>query len=640
MMRIAGKARTALLLTGAIALAATTSSYSVAAAAYVETPMFTAKVAAGELPSVDQRLPKVPSVVKMTGEKVIGRQGGELRTLIGRAKDVRMFVVYGYARLIGYNEKYQLVPDIVQSVAVKEGRQFTFKLRQGHKWSDGHPFTAEDFRYWWEDVANNKRTSPAGPPRLLLSDGQPPVFEVLDETTVRYTWPKANPFFLPRLAGASPMFIYRPAHYLKQYHGKYAEPKTLKKLLRKHRTRSWASLHNRFDNMYRFDNPKLPTLQPWVNKTRPPATRFVGVRNPYYHRVDEKGRQLPYVDKLIMIVSDGKLIAAKAGTGEVDLQARSLSFNNLTFLRENEKDGKFETYLWRIAKGAHVALYPNMNVADPVWAKLMRDVRFRRALSLGVDREAVNESLYFGLAIMGNNTMLPGSPLYREAYQKQWAEYDPDLASELLDQIGLTEYNDDDIRLMPDGRPLEIIIETAGEDTEQTDVLELISESWAEIGVKLYIKPSQREVFRNRIFSGQAQMSVWSGLENGIASAQTNPEELAPRSQQQLMWPKWGQYYETSGQMGQAPDMPEAQELSTLAAEWIEGADPARKEEIWHRMLAIHADQVYSIGVISGVQQPVVVKHGVMNVPKNGIYNWDPGAHFGIYRPDTFWLDR
>ncbi|MFP6705881.1 MAG: ABC transporter substrate-binding protein, partial [Alphaproteobacteria bacterium] len=417
-------------------------------------------------------------------------------------------------------------------------------------------------------------------------------------------------------------------------------PKNLKKLLRKHRIRSWASLHNRFDNMYRFDNPKLPTLQPWVNKTRPPATRFIGVRNPYYHRVDEKGRQLPYVDKLIMIVSDGKLIAAKAGTGEVDLQARSLAFNNLTFLRENEKDGDFETYLWRIAKGSHIALYPNMNAADPVWAKLMRDVRFRRALSLGVDREAVNESLYFGLAIMGNNTMLPGSPLYRKANQKQWAEYDPDLASELLDQIGLTEYNDDDIRLMPDGRPLEIIIETAGEDTEQTDVLELVSESWAEIGVKLYIKPSQREVFRNRIFSGQALMSVWSGLENGIATAQTNPEELAPRSQQQLMWPKWGQYYETSGKVGQAPDMPEVQELSTLAAEWIESADPARKEEIWHRMLAIHADQVYSIGVIAGVLQPVVVKHGVMNVPKEGIYNWDPGAHFGIYRPDTFWLDR
>ncbi|MDP7548385.1 MAG: ABC transporter substrate-binding protein, partial [Alphaproteobacteria bacterium] len=297
---------------------------------YAETPMFADKVKAGEMAGVAARLPKVPSVVRFTGKRKIGRPGGELRTLIGRAKDVRLLVVYGYARLVGYNEKFEITPDILQSIEVKEGRQFTLKLRPGHKWSDGQPFTAEDFRYWWDDVANNPKISPAGPPRLMLSDGQPPTFQVLDETTVRYTWPTANPFFLPRLAGASPLFIYRPAHYLKQFHGRYADPAILQKLLKKRRTRSWASLHNRYDNMYRFDNPKLPTLQPWVNRTRPPATRFIGVRNPYYHRVDEKGRQLPYLDKFIMIVSDGKLIAAKAGTGEVDLQARSLAFNNLT----------------------------------------------------------------------------------------------------------------------------------------------------------------------------------------------------------------------------------------------------------------------------------------------------------------------
>ena len=607
---------------------------------YVETPMFADRVKAGELPAVGARLPKQPSVVTFAGKRAIGKQGGEMRTLIGRAKDVRLFVVYGYARLVGYDEKFQIKPDILLSVDVKEGRQFTFKLRPGHKWSDGHPFTAEDFRYWWEDVANNPKLSPAGPPRLMLSDGEAPSFEMLDETTVRYTWPKANPFFLPRLAGASPLFIYRPAHYLKHYHGGYAEAGKLKKLLRKKRTRSWASLHNRFDNMYRFDNPELPTLQPWVNRTRPPATRFIGERNPYYHRVDEKGRQLPYIDKFIMAVSDGKLIAAKAGTGEVDLQARSLAFNNLTFLRDNEKDGKFVTYLWRVAKGAHVALFPNLNVDDPVWSKMMRDVRFRRALSLGVDREAINESLFFGLALMGNNTLLPDSPLFREEYQKQWAEYDPDMANEILDEMGLTKYNDDDIRLLPDGRPMEIIIETAGEDTEQTDVLELVAEAWAEIGIKLFIKPSQREVFRNRIFSGQAQMSIWSGLENGVATAETSPEELAPTAQQQLMWPKWGQYYDTSGKSGEAPDLAEAQELAKLAKEWMTADKPGRREEIWHRMLAIHSEQIYSIGVVAGVQQPVVVKHGLKNVPAEGIYNWDPGAHFGIYRPDTFWLDR
>ncbi len=616
------------------------ATQAMAAMAYVETPLFADQVRAGQLPAIGARLPKEPSVVTFPGKRTIGKPGGEMRTLIGRAKDVRLFVVYGYARLVGYDERFEIKPDILKSVEVKEGRQFTFKLRPGHKWSDGHPFTAEDFRFWWEDVANNAKLSPAGPPRLMLSDGQPPAFEMLDETTVRYTWPKANPFFLPRLAGASPLFIYRPAHYLKQYHGKYADPATLKKLLRKRRTRSWASLHNRFDNMYRFDNPELPTLQPWINKTRPPATRFVGERNPYYHRVDEKGRQLPYIDKFIMAVSDGKLIAAKAGTGEVDLQARSLAFNNLTFLRENEKDGKFDTFLWRIAKGAHVALFPNLNVADPVWSQMMRDVRFRRALSLGVDRESINESLFFGLALTGNNTLLPDSPLFREEYQKQWAEFDPDMANEILDEMGLTKYNDDDIRLLPDGRPMEIIIETAGEDTEQADVLELVAESWAEIGIKLFIKPSQREVFRNRVFSGQAQMSIWSGLENGVATAAASPEELAPTAQQQLMWPKWGQYFDTSGKSGEAPDLAEAQELAALAKEWVGVADPGRREEIWHRMLSIHAEQIYSIGIVSGVQQPIVVKHGLKNVPVEGIYNWDPGAHFGIYRPDTFWLDR
>ena len=106
------------------------------------------------------------------------------------------------------------------------------------------------------------------------------------------------------------------------------------------------------------------------------------------------------------------------------------------------------------------------------------------------------------------------------------------------------------------------------------------------------------------------------------------------------MWPKWGQYYDTSGKSGEAPDLPEARELAALAAEWKHVTGLKRREEIWHRMLSIHAEQIYSIGVIAGVQQPVVVKHGLKNVPRHGIYNWDPGAHFGIYRPDTFWFDR
>jgi peptide/nickel transport system substrate-binding protein len=511
-------------------------------------------------------------------------------------------------------------------------------LREGHKWSDGAPFTSEDFRYWWDDVANNPNLSPSGPPIDMLVDGQRPLFEVIDETTVRYSWASPNPSFLERLAGASPLFIYRPAHFLRTFHIDHATPEQLE--TNAGSARSWAARHNRVDNLYKFDNPDLPTLQPWMNVTRPPANRFEAQRNPYYHRIDEMGRQLPYVDRVFMSQVSAQLIPAKAGSGEVDLQARALSFDNFPFLKQGEKRNNYVTHLWREAKGSHIALYPNLNIDDLGWRALFRDVRFRRALSMAVDRSLINEALYFGLAIEGNNTVLPDSPLFKEEYQLQWATFDPDKSNDLLDAMGLIERNGAGTRLMTDGRPIEIIIETAGEGTEETDVLQLVSESWAEIGVKVFSRPSQREVFRNRIFAGQTQMAVWTGWENGVPTARFEPKELAVTSQHQYQWPQWGQFYETKGRSGERVDLPEARQLDALHAEWLASKSPDDRETIWHKMLAIHADQVFMIGIVSGVMQPIVVRDGLRNVPKEGVYNWDPGAHFGIYRPDTFWFDR
>ena len=603
----------------------------------VETPMLRAAVEAGKLPPVQKRVPATPLLVKVDSPRSkIGKHGGTLNMLIGRSRDVRMLTVYGYARLVGYDRSLEIVPDILQSIEVEKGRIFTLKLRRGHKWSDGQPFTAEDFRYYWEDVANNKQLSPTGPPSDMLVDGQPPRFEVLDPLTVRYTWSKPNPNFLPRLAAASPLFIYRPAHYLKKYHIKYSR-KVAEAEKNRTSKRSWAAVHNKLDNMYKFDNPKLPTLQPWMITTKPPADRFVAVRNPYFHRVDEQGRQLPYIDRVVMVVTEGKLIPAKTGAGESDLQARDINFNDYTFLKKGEKRNHYRTLLWRTGKGSNFALYPNLNANDPVWRKLNRDVRFRRALSLAIDRSLVNSVMYFGLGIEANNTMLPESPLFRKQYQQLWAGYNRKQAARLLDEIGLKR-GLDGVRRLPDGRPLEIIVETAGESTEQSDILELIRETWREVGIKLFTKPSQREVLRNRVFSGESVMSVWSGLENGIATADMNPDELAPTSQQQLQWPKFGQYYETGGKAGEAPDMPKVKELAALERAWLDSDSHEERKRIWEQMLAIYANQQFVIGVVCGVPQPVVVRSTLVNVPETGLYNWDPGAFFGIYHPDTFWF--
>ena len=607
--------------------------------ALVEPPMLAARVAAGELPAVERRVPESPLVINVAErDGGGGHHGGELRLLMARNKDVRMAVVYGYARLIGYTEAFQLVPDVLAGIEVNEDREFTLELRRGHRWSDGHPFTAEDFRYYWEDIAGNEEISPFGVPAILTNEGEPPVFEVLSETKVRYTWTRPNPFFLPALAGTRPLYIYGPGHYLKQFHARYADPQLLAKKVKATGQRDWVALHYRMYRPYKNTNPDLPTLQPWMSRTKGPSERFVFERNPYFHRVDEAGRQLPYIDRLVMNIADGKLIPAKTGAGESDLQARYLKFSDYTFLKESEERNNTEVRLWETTKGAHVALFPNLNVRDPVWRRLFRDRRFRRALSLGVNRHEINQVLYYGLAVEGNNTVHRRSPLYCPRYRTAWAQFDLDEANALLDELGLTERNARGIRLLPDGRPMHLVVETAGEDTEQTDVLSLVHDSWLTLGIKVFSKPMQREVFRNRIFAGETLVSIWGGLENAVPTADMSPAELAPTSQQQLQWPKWGQFFETKQEAGEPVDLPAAEELLRLNRAWASAPDSSARKRIWHQMLGIHAEQVFSIGIVSAVPQPLVVNRKVRNVPKEGIYNWEPGAHFGIHRPDTFWI--
>ena len=632
--RMAGVAFPVMMLLAALV------STGAAGAQYIEVPSLAERVANGDLLPIEQRLPARPNVVPLTGDGLVpGRHGAELRLLMGRPKDVRLMVVYGYARLVGYDRDYRLAPDLLAGVDIEEGRIFTLRLRRGHRWSDGHPFTSEDFRYYWEDIATDATLSPFGPPRAYLAGGGPPRFEVLDGHTVRYTWPRPNPFFLPALAGARPEPLYAPAHYLRAFHARYADVDALEKLAREEGKRNWAAVHTSRFRPYKNTNPDLPSLQPWVNTTAPPSQRYVFVRNPYYHRVDADGRQLPYIDRVVMNIVAGRLIPAKTGAGESDLQARHLTFNDYTFLKQSEKRNAKQVRLWETTRGAHVALYPNLNTEDPGWRVLLHDVRLRRALSLAIDRHEINQVVYFGLAREGNDTVHPESPLYREEHRTRWARFDLDAANALLDEIGLVGRNDEGIRLMPDGRPLEIIVETAGEDTEQTDVLELVGWTWREAGIKLFSKPLQREVFRSRIYSGQTVISVWGGLENGLPLPDMSPRELAPTSREQYQWPRWGQHYETAGKSGEPPALAPAAELAKLARGWLSAPDTGARRAIWERMLDIRADNVFSIGIVSGVPQPVVVDARLRNVPEKGIYNWEPGAHFGIYRPDTFWIE-
>ncbi|MBK0399302.1 ABC transporter substrate-binding protein [Limibaculum sp. M0105] len=611
------------------------------AGATIETPDLVETVSEGKLPPVGARLPDEPKVVDLRAKgRKPGVHGGLVRMFVTRAKDVRYMAAWGYARLVGYNEDYELEPDILKAVEISpDGRSYTLVLRQGHRWSDGHPFTTEDLRYWWEDVALNEELSPSGPPVEMIVGGALPEVEVIDETRITYTWPAPNPRFLPALAQARPLYIYRPAHYVKQFHADFADPDALAKHVEGSKARNWAQLHNGMDDLYKFDNPELPVLQPWMNTSDRNNQRYVLQRNPYYHRVDTSGRQLPYIDTVELEVAAGGLIPAKATLGEADLQVRSLGFSDAPVLKKNEASGGYETHLWRSGTASEVAIYPNLTYADPVWRDVFRDLRFRRALSLAISRKAINKVLYFGLAKERALAALEESPFFDAEAAHAWADFDLDEANRLLDEMGLTERNAAGIRLLPDGRPMEIVIETAGERREETDALQIVGETWKQVGIRLLVKTLDRDILRNRAYAGLSMMVAWYGWNNGVPTPDAPPFELAPVDQANFTWPRWGQYYQTKGAAGEAPDMPAAIRLLELFELWSTVTTDAERGAAWREMLAIHADQVLAIGTVSRAPLPVVANNHLRNVPGEALYAWDPGAQLGIHRIDEFWYD-
>ena len=606
-----------------------------------ETPSLAPRVTKGELPPVAQRLPANPLVADLAARgRMVGKPGGEVVSLVARARDIRYLSANSYARLVGYDEKLNLGPDILERFDADGDKTFTLVLREGHKWSDGKPFTSEDFRFYWEDVANNAELNPAGLPDFLLVGGKPPKVEIADARTIRYSWDAPNPRFAPALAQPRDPFIYRPAHYLKRFHAKYADKAKLEEAARKVKLKSWAGQFNRMDDMFESTNIDLPTLQPWRNTTNAPATRFVFERNPFYHRVDPAGQQLPYLDRIVLDVAAGGLMAAKGNSGDADLLFRGLSMGDIPILKEGEKAKGYRTLMWPYARGSEIALYPNLTVTDPVWRKLNRDVRFRRALSHGIDRKTLNNALLFGLGVEGNDTIVAESVLFRPEMRSLHAGYDPTEASRLLDEIGLTERNGAGIRLLPDGRELEIIVETDGDGGLIVDGLTLIAEFWREIGVRLFVKPQDRTVLRNRTYAGLTVMVAAQGLDLAVPTAAMPPGELAPLRQDHYAWAKWGQYSETHGASGEACDIPAAKRLADLAREWMSTADDDLQARIWTEMLMNHAENQWSIGTVSGALQPVLARDGLMNIPKRAVYSWEPTSMMGVYRIDEFYWDR
>ncbi|PYN21340.1 MAG: twin-arginine translocation pathway signal [Candidatus Rokuibacteriota bacterium] len=616
-----------------------------------EAPQLAELVKAGKLPPVAERVGQDPVVIKPLRE--VGKYGGTWRGgFTGPADFWNGFrCCSGPDHLMFWDYTGDKVaPNLAKGLEMQDGgRAWLVHLRRGMKWSDGKPFTADDFVFWFEDIYQNKDLVPT-PSATMAINGRQGAIEKVDTSTVRFKFPEPY-FMLPDvLAGSTDLagqgFAYRgmggfaPAHYLKQFHPKYAGQAELDKKVKEAKFDSWVRMFLAKNDWAL--NPELPVLSPWKTVTAINTPTWTLERNPYSVFVDTAGNQLPYIDRVVLTLGENlEVINLRAVAGEYDFQQRHLDLGKLPVFIENQVRGGYKVYLDPGDYGGDMIIKFNLNYdADGEIAKWFSTADFRRALALGIDRDQINETFWLGTGTPSSVVPADGNK-YNPGpqYRKLWATLDVRKANEMLDKIGLAKKDAQGFRLRSDGKGrLRIEIMTLGGQFVQfTQIAEMIREQWKRIGIDLTVQEVERSLALKRTAANEQQLGAWNndGSEHLFTfPLHVFPFELAAVASSGPLYVKW---FHSAGAQGKEPEP----KMRELMEKWKKAFGVPEKEriqlgkEVWK----IAAEEVYIIGVIGmgpasmGVR---VVKTNMGNIPSRQ-YNSPDGKTPGISRPMTFY---
>ena len=601
---------------------------------FFEAPMLADQVKLGRLPPVDDRLPVDPAVVNPVDE--IGQYGGTWRRSsigLGDLGGSLARVVPSEGLITWGTDGGSIVPNVASKWEITDGgATFLFYLRRGMKWSDGEPYTADDFVYRQEDMWLNTEISPSYPGWLRM-DGEPMVMEKIDDYAIALKF-KSPYGLLPLLMSPDSGWAF-PAHYLKQFHAKYADKAKLDQLVKDANLERWDQLHGQKTNFR--DNKDLPGIRPWLMVQGPPDTVIIHERNPYYWKVDPQGNQLPYLDRVRhLLVENAEMVNLKGIAGELDMQMRNIAFTNYPLLMENADKGGYDVYLWNVFETG-VCVFPNQTlIGDDVLRDLMRDVRFRKALQLAIDVEEVNELNYLGLGEDMTSTV--PEPLKSDPSLFEERTYNPDRANALLDEMGLDQRSSAGWRLRPDGQELSLTIEGLIAWLAVTPVCELIISYWQKVGINAAFKPITYDLWWDRIYTSEYQVAGYL-LEN----ADTLVNLTYPRNyfvtEQSCYWaPEWGYWYQTGGVAGQEPEG-EPRRLQQLYDKVKGVVDPAEQADIMKDAFRSWLTNFWTVHTVGRYPNPLIVNKKFKNVPRTGINTW-PLRSPAYTRPEQYWLEQ
>ncbi|RKN44931.1 ABC transporter substrate-binding protein [Streptomyces hoynatensis] len=585
-----------------------------------EAPMLKDLVDQGKLPKVEERLPATPLVVEPLDE--VGIYGGTWHSAMLTQEDKSwLHYTMGYEPLVRWAPAWEgtaateVLPNVAESFEIRgDGQEYVFTLRRGMRWSDGEPFTADDFEFAFTYYNIDTELHPDSIYELWLSQsGQPARFVKDDDYTVRFVYEEPKAGFLEQIAGTSGLVLFLPKHYLAQFHPALDDGA-------EDRARS-AGMDRWVDYIALqadcWVNPDLPTVNPWLAQNAVgEGSSVVAERNPYYWKVDPDGSQLPYIDKMVCeVLQDAEVEVLKVSNGDLDMQLYHFgTIRNKPVIARSQDEGEYD--LIDFVPDTVNTMIIGFNQTHPDEAKraVFANKDFRIGLSYAIDREKIINTIYGGEGQPWQCAPIPGSDLYDREMGEQYTAYDPDKANEYLDRAGYSERNGDGIRLREDGSPLKFTVLVVSDYPDQVDALDLIRTNWRDVGVDATIQRVAETLYWERVEAGESEAATWTGGPFDIRTGAGGNHYYLPTNPRgsSRFGSAWAKWYTNQGGSEPPEDVRHQLELFDQMRLTF---DAEEATELARQVLAITKDRLYYIGISTPPTEYGVVRRTFHNVP-------------------------
>ncbi len=401
-----------------------------------------------------------------------------------------------------------IVPDFAKGWEISDdGLVITFSLREGIKWSDGEPITADDVLFTYNDVILNEDVDTNARDSQLLPDGTYPLCEKVDDYTVTFTM---SVIYRPALNALS--FNIMPKHKLAD---------SVHKL-------NPAVPAGTFNETWTLDTPlsELVGNGPWIVSDYQPNVSVTMTRNPYYYGYDPSGTQLPYYDTYVSaIVTNQDVSMLKFRNGETDVYL--LRPEDIAILLPEGASKGFQILITDQPGYGTTWFMPNQDIGlaegtDNEKRELYRNVKFREALAHTIDKETMIQNVLNGLGGPQWSPVSVPSPFYagRDFYGGPITEnnaitfeYDPAKAAGILDELGVIDADGDGWRDLPSGDPLTIEI-NSNDNTVRIGYCLILQDDWRAIGLNATFQVVDFNTLVNRLFGASGDV-IQLGLTGG-----------------------------------------------------------------------------------------------------------------------------